>query len=66
MKVFRRNCGTERVVSYLTEELVCQGHEVTLFASRDSETTATLVSMCGSALRLLGNKSRIRSHITSE
>ena len=30
--------GTERVVSYLTEELVRQGHEVTLFASGDSET----------------------------
>ena len=34
--------GTERVVSYLTEELVRQGHEVTLFASGDSQTTATL------------------------
>jgi Glycosyltransferase Family 4 len=32
--------GTERVVSYLTEELVHQGHEVTLFASSDSSTTA--------------------------
>ena len=36
--------GTERVVSYLTEELVRQGHEVTLFASGDSETTARLVA----------------------
>ena len=44
--------GTERVVSYLTEELVREGHEVTLFASGDSETTATLVSPCRSALRL--------------
>ncbi|HLZ45456.1 MAG TPA: glycosyltransferase [Gemmatimonadales bacterium] len=35
--------GTERVVSYLTEELVRQGHEVTLFASADSETAAELV-----------------------
>jgi hypothetical protein len=34
--------GTERVVSYLTEELVRQGHEVTLFASGDSVTNATL------------------------
>ena len=34
--------GTERVVSYLTEELVRQGHEVTLFASGDSQTEATL------------------------
>lgn len=32
--------GTERVVSYLTEELVAQGHEVTLFASGDSHTKA--------------------------
>ena len=30
--------GTERVVSYLTEELVRQGHDVTLFASGDSRT----------------------------
>jgi hypothetical protein len=32
--------GTERVVSYLTEELVREGHDVTLFASGDSKTTA--------------------------
>jgi glycosyltransferase involved in cell wall biosynthesis len=44
--------GTERVVSYLTEELVRQGHEVTLFASGDSQTKATLRSSCDSALRL--------------
>jgi glycosyltransferase involved in cell wall biosynthesis len=42
--------GTERVVSYLTEELVAQGHEVTLFASGDSETSAKLVSVCPQAL----------------
>jgi glycosyltransferase involved in cell wall biosynthesis len=36
--------GTERVVSYLTEELVREGHEVTLFASGDSETSARLVA----------------------
>lgn len=36
--------GTERVVSYLTEALVNQGHDVTLFASGDSQTSATLVS----------------------
>lgn len=42
--------GTERVVSYLTEELVAQGHEVTLFASGDSETSAELVSVCPRAL----------------
>jgi hypothetical protein len=35
--------GTERVVSYLTEELVRQGHDVTLFASGDSVTSAKLV-----------------------
>ena len=35
--------GTERVVSWLTEELVAQGHEVTLFASGDSATSAELV-----------------------
>ena len=34
--------GTERVVSYLTEELVRQGHEVTLFASGDSQSTGSL------------------------
>lgn len=44
--------GTERVVSYLTEELVRQGHEVTLFASGDSETSARLVPGCEAALRL--------------
>jgi len=44
--------GTERVVSYLTEELVRQGHEVTLFASGDSVTTAALRAPCDCALRL--------------
>lgn len=44
--------GTERVVSYLTEELVRQGHEVTLFASGDSVTRAHLVSACRQSLRL--------------
>jgi len=44
--------GTERVVSYLTEELVSQGHEVTLFASGDSVTSAKLISPCVEALRL--------------
>jgi glycosyltransferase involved in cell wall biosynthesis len=44
--------GTERVVSWLTEELVRQGHDVTLFASGDSETTATLVPVYPRALRL--------------
>jgi glycosyltransferase involved in cell wall biosynthesis len=44
--------GTERVVSWLTEELVSAGHEVTLFASGDSLTTARLVPICPQALRL--------------
>ena len=44
--------GTERIVSYLTEELVRQGHEVTLFASGDSKTSANLVRCCDIALRL--------------
>ena len=44
--------GTERVVSYLTEELVEQGHEVTLFASGDSVTTARLIPCCTKSLRL--------------
>ena len=44
--------GTERVVSYLTEELVRQGHDVTLFASGDSKTAAALVRCCDMALRL--------------
>lgn len=45
--------GTERVVSYLTEELVRQGHEVTLFASGDSRTRAHLKPVCAKALRLV-------------
>ncbi|MEQ1490209.1 MAG: glycosyltransferase family 4 protein [Terricaulis sp.] len=44
--------GTERVVSYLTEELVDQGHDVTLFASGDSITAAELVPCSERALRL--------------
>lgn len=44
--------GTERVVSYLTEELVRLGHDVTLFASADSVTGANLVPVCPEALRL--------------
>lgn len=44
--------GTERVVSYLTEELVKQGHEVTLFASGDSRTSAELVRCAPRSLRL--------------
>ncbi len=44
--------GTERIVSYLTEELVRLGHEVTLFASGDSITSGNLVSCATKALRL--------------
>lgn len=47
--------GTERVVSFLTEELVRQGHEVTLFASGDSITKASLASVVPEALRLREN-----------
>jgi len=44
--------GTERVVSWLTEELVRQGHDVTLFAAGDSDTKAELVPITRCALRL--------------
>jgi glycosyltransferase involved in cell wall biosynthesis len=47
--------GTERIVSYLTEALVEKGHEVTLFASGDSDTRARLVPVCPTALRLEPN-----------
>ena len=47
--------GTERIVSYLTEELVRRGHEVTLFASGDSTTAARLVPMCERSLRTDGS-----------
>src|SRR6202049_1141429 len=44
--------GTERVVSWLTEQLLSLGHDVTLFASGDSVTNARLVPICKQALRL--------------
>src|SRR5215470_9067073 len=44
--------GTERIVSYLTEELINQGHDVTLFASGDSNTKGRLISPCKRSLRL--------------
>ena len=44
--------GTERIVSYLTEELIQQGHELTLFASGDSLTKANLIAPCERSLRL--------------
>jgi glycosyltransferase involved in cell wall biosynthesis len=46
--------GTERVVSWLTEELVAQGHDVTLFAAGGSKTAAKLVVGCDKGLRLQG------------
>lgn len=53
--------GTERVVSWLTEELVRQGHDVTLFASGDSKTSAKLVPGCDKGLRLSG----VRDHLAT-
>jgi glycosyltransferase involved in cell wall biosynthesis len=47
--------GTERIVSYLTEELVNLGHEVTLFASGDSITAANLIPCAAKALRMDSN-----------
>ena len=44
--------GTERILSFLTEELVRQGHDVTLFASADSKTSARLIPGCERSLRL--------------
>ena len=44
--------GTERIISYLTEALVRMGHDVTLFASGDSETSARLHPVCPHSLRL--------------
>jgi glycosyltransferase involved in cell wall biosynthesis len=51
--------GTERVVSYLTEELVRRGHDVTLFASGDSQTAARLVSVTEHAVRLDANSREV-------
>jgi glycosyltransferase involved in cell wall biosynthesis len=51
--------GTERVVSWLTEELVALGHDVTLFASGDSKTSAELVPCAPEGLRIAG----IRDHL---
>ena len=56
--------GTERVVSWLTEELVRLGHEVTLFASGDSMTTAELVACCPESLRLYsGSVDHLAHHV---
>ncbi len=56
--------GTERVVAYLCDELVRKGHDVTLFASGDSRTSATLVAACPAALRLQGEHGWLEPHIT--
>ena len=57
--------GTERIVSYLTEALVDLGHDVTLFASGDSRTSARLVAARDTALRLDPRplKSEIAAHL---
>lgn len=47
--------GTERVVAFLTDELVRLGHDVTLFATGDSKTAANLVPVWPRALRLSGS-----------
>ena len=53
--------GTERVVSWLTEELVRQGHDVSLFASGDSKTSADLVPCVPNGLRLSGYRDHTAS-----
>jgi glycosyltransferase involved in cell wall biosynthesis len=55
--------GTERIVSYLTEELVAAGHDVTLFASGDSQTSARLIPGCPMALRLADCTEAFAAHI---
>jgi glycosyltransferase involved in cell wall biosynthesis len=55
--------GTERIVSYLAEELVRQGHDVTLFASGDSVTQATLVPAVPQALRLAHSRDPLPGHM---
>jgi|GEM_PF-3352066 len=52
--------GTERVVDGVTEELVRRGHEVTLFASGDSNTSARLIPCCTRGLRL---DPSVRDHV---
>jgi glycosyltransferase involved in cell wall biosynthesis len=55
----RRYGGTERVVSYITEELVRRGHDVTLFAGGDSRTSARLVAVSERAHRLDGSNREV-------
>ncbi len=59
--------GTERVVSMLTEELVRRGHDVTLFASGDSRTAATLVPVVERAMRWgVETRDRLAAEFTRE
>ena len=55
--------GTERVVSWLAEEFVRQGHDVTLFASGDSQTSAKLVPCAPHGLRLAGFRDHTASNL---
>jgi glycosyltransferase involved in cell wall biosynthesis len=56
--------GIERVVSYLTEELVAQGHDVTLFASGDSQTAARLIPVCPHELQLtVSHEERVAHYV---
>ncbi len=55
--------GTERVISWLTEELVRRGHAVTLFASGDSRTKARLVPVTPVALRSCGATEAVGPHL---
>src|SRR5271168_4803006 len=48
--------GTERIVSYITEELVRRGHDVTLFGAGDAQTSAKLHPGCPQALRLVSKQ----------
>jgi glycosyltransferase involved in cell wall biosynthesis len=48
--------GTERIVSFITEELVRRKHEVTLFGTEDSETRAKLIAISSEGLRMLGER----------
>ena len=55
--------GTERIVSFLTDELVRLGHDVTLFASGDSTTAARLVPVAARALRLSQCRDELTAHV---
>ncbi|MCW5803905.1 MAG: glycosyltransferase family 4 protein [Deltaproteobacteria bacterium] len=59
----QRYGGTERVVANLTEELVGMGHDVTVFASGDSTTSARIVPGCAVALRHAGCADAVAPHV---